>query len=155
MRLTESWPKNWAIVYMIACLVHISLVCQTGTCSASCPKLEKLYMHIVHEIKPYSHCSSTKWLCAMSSTVMSGNTSCGIDLWHHDNYRVLDEHENPRNREPGCIYTIEYWMWLNTSEYANSESSSLFFYNPSRETVVYCQSRLHYCYKATVRRSNK
>jgi hypothetical protein len=38
--------------------------------------------------------------------------------------RVLDEHdnsnkENPRNREPGCIYTIEY---------ANSESSSLFFY---------------------------
>jgi hypothetical protein len=38
---------------------------------------------------------------------------------------------------------------LNTIEYANSESSSLFFYNPSRETVVYCQSRLHYCYKAT------
>jgi hypothetical protein len=64
---------------------------------------------------------------------------------------VLDEHENsnkenPRNREPGCIYTIEY---------ANCESSSLFFYNPSRETVVYCQSRLHYCYKATVRRSNE
>jgi hypothetical protein len=64
---------------------------------------------------------------------------------------LLDEHENsnkenPRNREPGCIYTIEY---------ANSETSSLFFYNPSRETVVYCQSRLHYCYKATVRRSNE
>jgi hypothetical protein len=64
---------------------------------------------------------------------------------------VLDEHENsnkenPRNREPGCIYTIEY---------VNSESSSLFFYNPSRETVVYCQSRLRYCYKATVRRSNE
>jgi hypothetical protein len=64
---------------------------------------------------------------------------------------VLDKHdnsnkENPRNREPGCIYTIEY---------ANSESSSLFFYNPSRETVVYCQSRLRYCYKATVRRSNE
>jgi hypothetical protein len=64
---------------------------------------------------------------------------------------LLDEHENsnkenPRNREPGCIYTIEY---------ANSESSSLFFYNPSRETVVYCQSRLHYCYKATVRKSNE
>jgi hypothetical protein len=64
---------------------------------------------------------------------------------------LLDEHENsnkenPRNREPGCIYTIEY---------ANSESSSLFFYNPSRETVVYCQSRLRYCYKATVRRSNE
>jgi hypothetical protein len=64
---------------------------------------------------------------------------------------LLDEHENsnkenPRNREPGCIYTIEY---------ANSESSSLFFYNPNRETVVYCQSRLHYCYKATVRRSNE
>jgi hypothetical protein len=63
----------------------------------------------------------------------------------------LDEHENSnkenlRNREPGCIYTIEY---------ANSESSSLFFYNPSRETVVYCQSRLRYCYKATVRKSNK
>jgi hypothetical protein len=37
----------------------------------------------------------------------------------------------------------------------NSESSSLFFYNPSRETVVYCQSRLRYCYKATVRRSNE
>jgi hypothetical protein len=59
---------------------------------------------------------------------------------------LLDEHENsnkenPRNREPGCIYTIEY---------VNSESSSLFFYNPSRETVVYCQSRLRYCYKATV-----
>jgi hypothetical protein len=66
-------------------------------------------------------------------------------------FPLLDEHEysnkeNPRNGEPGCIYTIEY---------ANSESSSLFFYNPSRETVVYCQSRLHYCYKATVRRSNK
>jgi hypothetical protein len=64
---------------------------------------------------------------------------------------VLDENENsnkenPRNREPGCIYTIEY---------ANSESSSLFFYNPSRETVVYCQLRLRYCYKARVRRSNK
>jgi hypothetical protein len=65
--------------------------------------------------------------------------------------KVLDEHENsnkenPRNREPGCIYTIEY---------ANSESSSLFFYNPSRETVVYCQSRLRYCYRARVRRSNE
>jgi hypothetical protein len=65
--------------------------------------------------------------------------------------RLLDGHENSnkenlRNREPGCIYTIEY---------ANSESSSLFFYNPSRETVVYCQSRLHYRYKATVRRSNE
>jgi hypothetical protein len=64
---------------------------------------------------------------------------------------VLDGHdnsnkENPRNREPGCIYTIEY---------ANSESSSPFFHNPSRETVVYCQSRLRYCYKATVRRSNE
>jgi hypothetical protein len=64
---------------------------------------------------------------------------------------VLDEHENsnkenPRNREPGCIYTIEY---------VNSESSSLFFYNPSRETVVNCQSRLHYCYKATVKRLNE
>jgi hypothetical protein len=64
---------------------------------------------------------------------------------------LLDEHENsnkenPRNRELGCIYTIEY---------VNSESSSLFFYNPSRETVVYCQSRLGYCYKATVRRSNE
>jgi hypothetical protein len=64
---------------------------------------------------------------------------------------LLDEHENSnkenrRNREPRCIYTIEY---------ANSESSSLFFYNPSRETVVYCQSRSRYCYKATVRRSNE
>jgi hypothetical protein len=51
---------------------------------------------------------------------------------------LLDEHENSnkenrRNREPGCIYTIEYWMWLNTIEYANSESSSLFFYNPCVE----------------------
>jgi hypothetical protein len=79
---------------------------------------------------------------------------------------VLDEHENsnkenPRNGEPGCIYTIkyriqlnmhmrtptkrtrgtespdafiglniEYHCILNTIEYANSESSSLFFYNP-------------------------
>jgi hypothetical protein len=38
---------------------------------------------------------------------------------------LLDKHDNsskadPRNREPGCIYTIEY---------ANSESSSLFFNN--------------------------
>jgi hypothetical protein len=54
-----------------------------------------------------------------------------------DRETLLDEHENsnkenPRNRELGCIYTIEH---------ANSESSSLFFYNPSRETVVYCQSR--------------
>jgi hypothetical protein len=69
----------------------------------------------------------------------------------HTEVLLLDEHENsnkenPRNREPGCIYTIEY---------ANSESSSLFFYNPGRETAVYCQSRLRYCYKATVRRSNK
>jgi hypothetical protein len=45
---------------------------------------------------------------------------------------LLDEHENAKkenlwNREPGCIYTFEY---------ANSESSSLFFYNPSREKVV-------------------
>jgi hypothetical protein len=62
----------------------------------------------------------------------------------------LDEHENlnkekPRNREPGCIYTIEY---------ANSENSSLFFYNPSRETVVYYQSRLRSCWTIcqTVRR---
>jgi hypothetical protein len=77
-------------------------------------------------------------------------------------YLMLDEYENsnkenPRNREPGCIYTIEY---------ANSESSSLFFYKEEkrdsyvlsievRETVMYCQSRLHYCYKATVRRSNE
>jgi hypothetical protein len=64
---------------------------------------------------------------------------------------LLDEHENsnkenPRNRELGYIYTIEY---------ANSESSSLFFYNPCRETVVYCQSRLRYCYKATLRRSKE
>ena len=51
---------------------------------------------------------------------------------------VLDEHENlnkenPRNGEPGCIYMIEYWMWLNTIEYANGESSSLFFNNSSVE----------------------
>jgi hypothetical protein len=45
---------------------------------------------------------------------------------------LLDEHENsnrenPRNREPRCIYTIEY---------ANSESSSLFFYNVERNLFV-------------------
>jgi hypothetical protein len=72
-----------------------------------------------------------------------GGTGACIPVPH-----LLDEHENsdkanPRNREPGCINTIEY------------VSSSLFFYNPSRETVVYCQSRLRYCYKATVRRSNE
>jgi hypothetical protein len=44
------------------------------------------------------------------------NTSgCLLDEYENSNK------ENPRNREPGCIYTIEY---------ANSESSSLFFYNP-------------------------
>jgi hypothetical protein len=81
--------------------------------------------------------------CTTSST-RNTKTSYSIEMCG-----LLDEHENsnkenPRNREPGCIYTIEY---------VNSESSSLFFYNPCRETVVYCQSRLRYFYKATVRRS--
>jgi hypothetical protein len=33
------------------------------------------------------------------------------EAWSHRS--VLDKHENPRNREPGCIYTIEYWIRLN------------------------------------------
>jgi hypothetical protein len=44
---------------------------------------------------------------------------------------LLDKHENSRkdkpNWEPGCIDIIEYWIWLNSIEYEDSESSSLFF----------------------------
>ena len=47
---------------------------------------------------------------------------------------ILDEHENSSkespNGEPGYIDTIEYWLWVKTIEYEDSESSSLSFNNP-------------------------
>jgi hypothetical protein len=74
-------------------------------------------------------------LDGVASTMMVSHYS-KQEAWSHKS--VLDKHENTnkensRNREPGCIYTIEYWMWLNTIEYANSESSSLFLNKPSVE----------------------
>ena len=54
------------------------------------------------------------------------------EAWSHRS--VLDEHENSSKensnrelgQEPGCIYMIEYWMWLNTIEYDESESKLTF-----------------------------
>jgi hypothetical protein len=48
--------------------------------------------------------------------------------------KVLDEHEN-LNKEPEEQRTrMHLYDWtLNTIEYANSESSSVFFYNPCVE----------------------
>jgi hypothetical protein len=51
----------------------------------------------------------------------------------------------------------EYDPTLNTIEYNDGvvRVSSLFCNNPYRETVVYCQSRLRYCYRATVIRTER
>jgi hypothetical protein len=43
---------------------------------------------------------------------------------HENSNKENSNKENPKNREPRCIYTIEY---------ANSERSSLFIYNPCAE----------------------
>jgi transposase len=59
---------------------------------------------------------------------------------------------------------IEYdWIWLNMIEYdwiwLNMRIVRVVAHFSSitmcTETIVYCQSRLRYCYRATVIRSNK
>jgi hypothetical protein len=136
MKIKDRQPWQFLCRNIRTWLATPDVARRGATMQTSVPMGTAITSHQLDQVKAIT--ATTAGLTALDGVASSMMVShySKREAWSHRSV-LLDEHENSSkensNQEPGCIYTIEYWMWLNTIEYVKSESSSLFFNHPCVE----------------------